>query len=175
MAEQDTKERVLEEQRNWIAMKEEVTALSLGTPEENGSMYPMLVNSLWEEYTKNRAYYIANEVAKIKGELFTMPEMSTKYGLFVDNQGTGSVYSSLITRQDWEGEDEAIISIYRLGETEGNFIDNGNGELAFTSNDGSIKGMIQISGWNGATFEVTDIIGTSPFSVGDKFEFPFVF
>lgn len=175
LADQDTKEKVLEEQRNWIAMKDEVTLLSLGTQEENGSMYPLLVNSFWEEKTKNRAYFIANKLAEIEGESFTMPEASTKYGLFVDNQGTGNVYSSLITRQGWEGEDEAIISIYRLGEIEGNFIDNGNGELAFTSDDGSIKGIIKINGWDGATFEVTETIGAVAFSVGEKVEFPFVF
>lgn len=175
LADQDTKEKVLEEQRNWIAMKDEVTLLSLGTQEENGSMYPLLVNSFWEEKTKNRAYFIANKLAEIEGESFTMPEASTKYGLFVDNQGTGNVYSSLITRQGWEGEDEAIISIYRLGEIEGNFIDNGNGELAFTSDDGSIKGIIKINGWDGATFEVTETIGAVTFSVGEKVEFPFVF
>ena len=76
--------------------------------------------------------------------------------LFVDNQGTDAVYSSLITQQSWEGEDEAIISVYRLGEIEGSFIDNGNGNLDFTSDDGSIKGTIQVNGWNGATFEVTE-------------------
>jgi len=175
LADADTKEKILKEQRNWIAMKEEVTLLSLGSYEENGSMYPLLVNSLWEEKTKNRAYFIANELAMIAGESFTMPETSTKYGLFVDNQGTGSVYSALLTKQGWEGEDEAIISIYRQGEIEGSFIDNGNGELAFTSDDGSIKGMIKINGWDGATFEVTEIIGEGPFSVGEKFEFPFAF
>ena len=175
LANQDTKEMVLEEQRNWIAMKEEVTLMSLGSQEENGSMYPMLVNSLWEEKTKNRAYFIANELAQIEGESFAMPEASTKYGLFVDNQGTDAVYSSLITQQSWEGEDEAIISVYRLGEIEGSFIDNGNGNLDFTSDDGSIKGTIQINGWNGATFEVTETIGAVPFSVGEKFEFPFAF
>ena len=175
LANQDTKEMVLEEQRNWIAMKEEVTLMSLGSQEENGSMYPMLVNSLWEEKTKNRAYFIANELAQIEGESFAMPEASTKYGLFVDNQGTDAVYSSLITQQSWEGEDEAIISVYRLGGIEGSFIDNGNGNLDFTSDDGSIKGTIQINGWNGATFEVTETIGAVPFSVGEKFEFPFAF
>ena len=85
--------------------------------------------------------------------------------LFVDNQGTDAVYSSLITQQSWEGEDEAIISVYRLGEIEGSFIDNGNGNLDFTSDDGSIKGTIQINGWNGATFEVTETIGAVPFDV----------
>ena len=42
LANQDTKEMVLEEQRNWIAMKEEVTLMSLGSQEKNDSMYPML-------------------------------------------------------------------------------------------------------------------------------------
>lgn len=175
LADQDTKEKVLEEQRNWIAMKEEVTLLILGAPEENGSMYPMLVNSLWEEKTKNRAYFIANELAKIKGEAFTMPDTSTKYGLFVDDQGTGTVYSSLLTQQNWEEKDEAIISVYRRGKIEGSFIDNGNGKLDFTSDDGNIKGTIQINGWDGATFEITEIKGAVPFSAGEKMEFPFVF
>ena len=169
------KEKILAEQRNWIAMKEEVTLLDIGSYEENGSMYPLLWNSYLEEITKNRAYVIANELAKIKGESFVMPEKSAKYGLFVDNQGTGSVYSSLITRQGLEGEDEALISIYREGETKGTFVDNGNGELAFTSDDGSVKGIIKINGWDGAGFKVTETSGETVFSAGEEVKFPFVF
>ena len=138
-------------------------------------MYPLLQNSYLEEITKNRAYVIANELAKIKGESFVMPEKSAKYGLFVDNQGTGSVYSSLITRQNWEGKDEAVISIYRQGEMEGSFVDNGNGELEFSSEDGSVKGIIQINGWDGASFEVTETSNPDAFPVGQKTEFPFAF
>ena len=104
-----------------------------------------------------------------------MPEVSAKYGTFVDNQGTGDIYSSLLTRQNWEGKDEAVISIYRQGEMEGSFVDHGNGELSFTSEDGSVKGMIKIDGWNGASFKVTEIYGEFPFSVGEEFEFPFAF
>ncbi len=174
-ADQQTKEKILGEQRNWIAMKEEVTLLNIGSSEENGSMYPLLLNTFLEEITKNRAYVLANELAEIKGESFVMPELSAKYGLFVDNQGTGSVYSSLIARQSWEGDDEAIISIYRQGETKGTFVDHGNGELAFTSNDGSVKGIIKISGWDGASFKVTETSGESVFSVGEEVKFPFVF
>lgn len=174
-ADQQTKENILAEQRNWIAMKEEVTLLNLGSREENGSMYPLLQNSFWEEITKNRAYVLANELAKIKGESFVMPEKSAKYGLFVDNQGTGNVYSSLLTRQGWEGENEAIISIYRQGETEGTFVYNGNGELAFTSDDGRVKGIIKINGWDGASFKVTETSGESVFSVGEEVKFPFAF
>jgi len=156
-------------------MKEEVTLLNLGSAEENGSMYPLLQNSFLEEITKHRAYVLANELAKIKGESFSMPEVSAKYGLFVDNQGTGDVYSFLITRQGWEGNDEAIISIYRQGETEGTFVGNENEELTFTSNDGSVKGIIKINGWDGASFEVTETSGESAFTVGETFNFPFVF
>ena len=175
LADKQIKEKLLAEQRNWIAMKEEVTLLNLGTREENGSMYPLLQNSFLEEITKNRAYILANELAKITGESFVMPEISEKYGLFVDNQGTGSVYSSLITRQNWEGDDEAILSIYRLGEAEGTFVDEGNGELVFTSDDGSVKGIIKINGWDGASFKVTEVSEESIFSVGEEFEFPFAF
>ena len=175
LADQQTKEKFLTEQRNWIAMKEEVILMSLGTREENGSMYLLLQNTFLEEITKNRAYILANELAKITGESFVMPEISEKYGLFVDNQGTGSVYSYLITREGWEGNEEAIISIYRQGETEGTFVDNGNGELAFTSDDESVKGIIKINGWDGASFKVTETSEESVFSVGEEFEFPFVF
>ncbi len=175
-ADPQTKEKILAEQRNWIAMKEEVTLLSLGTREENGSMYPLLVNSFLEEITRNRAYILANELARIKGESFVMPEISEKYGLFVDNQGTGSVYSSLITRTGWEGEEEALISIYRQGGLQGSFVDNGNGELDFTSDDGSVKGIIQINGWDGASFKVTETSEEAAiFSAGEEFEFPFAF
>ena len=174
-ADQQTKEKLLEEQRNWIAMKEEVTLLNLGSSEESGSIYPLLQNSFLEEITRNRAYVLANELAKIKGESFVMPEKSAKYGLFVDNQGTGSVYSFLNTQQGWEGEDEASISIYRQGGTQGTFVDNGNGELTFTSDDGSIKGIIKINGWDGASFKVTEISGESAFSVGEEVRFPFAF
>lgn len=172
-ADPQTKETVLASQRNWIDMKEEVTLLNIGSREENGSMYPLLFNSFLEEITQNRAYVLANELAKVRGEAFIMPEKSAKYGTFADNQETGCVYSSLLTRQGLSGADEAIIGIYRLGEISGTFTDNGNGELAFTSEDESVKGIIQINGWDGARFTVTETSGESIFSVGEEFEFPF--
>ncbi len=175
-ADQQTKDKMLEEQRNWVAMKEEVLLLSIGPREEGGSVYPVLQNFFLEEITKNRAYVLANELAKIKGEFFVMPEKSTKYGYFVDNQGTENVYSALITQQGRVGQrDEVIISIYRRGEIEGIFVDNGNGELEFTSDDESIKGIIKIDGWDGASFKITEISGDSVFSIGEEFRFPFVF
>lgn len=174
-ADAQTKEKVLAEQRSWNSMKEEVAQESLGSSEENGSMYSLLVNFFLEEITKNRAYGLANELAKVKGEAFEMPERSTKYGVFVDNQGTGSVYSLLCTQQGVNGSDEAVISIYRQGELKGSFVDNGNGELEFSSEDGSVKGIIQINGWDGASFEVTETSNPDTFPVGQKTEFPFAF
>ena len=176
-ADQQTKENILADQRNWNDMKEEAVFENIGLSEENGSMYPLLENSFLEEITRNRAYVLANELAKIKGESFFMPEKPAKYGFFVDNQGTGSIYSSLITRQGVSGDDEAVISIYRLGEIKGVFADNGNGELSFTSNDADtriVKGIIKINGWNGASFTVIEA-PEGFLSVGEEFDFPFAF
>lgn len=175
LADPQTKEKLLADQRNWIGMKEEATLENIGFAEENGSMYPLLVNSFMEEITRNRAYILANELAKITGEAFVMPERSARYGYFVDNQETGSVYSSLIIRPGMEESDEAVMSIYRLGTIKGSFVDNGNGELAFTSDNGCVKGTIRINGWDGADFTVTEITGESYLFVGEEFHFPFVF
>lgn len=174
-ADQQASQKILAEQENWAVLKDKVTELAVGTMEENGSMYPLLVNSFMEEITKNRAYLLASELAGLKGEAFDMPESSQKYGLFVDNQETDDIYSSLVTRQGIDGSDESVISIYRQGETEGTFVDNGNGKLEFTSNDGSVKGIIEIHGWDGATFEVTEVSEASPFSVGQIVHFPLAF
>ncbi len=59
---------------------------------------------------------IEEMIEKYTGESFVMPEISAKYGLFIDNQGTGNVYNSLITQQNLEGDDEAIISIHYGGD-----------------------------------------------------------
>ena len=50
-------------------MKEEATFLSIGSSEENGSMYPLLQNSFLEEITKNRAYILAEKLAEVKGDV----------------------------------------------------------------------------------------------------------
>ena len=174
-ADAQTKEQLLSEQRNWVSMKEEVTLEYISSREEGGSMYPVLQYGFWEEITRNRVYVLANELAKIKGESFNLPEKTTKYGICVDNEGTGSVYGSLITRQSWEGADEAIISIYRTGTIEGTFEDNGNGKLAFTSYDEIIKGIITLKGWDGASFEVTEVKGDSVISAGETYDFSFAY
>lgn len=176
LADEETKQRVLADQRNWIDMTEEVVVADLGPREEGGSIYPLERSTYLEEATEYRCYVIANELAKLKGEEFTMPERSTKYGTFVDNQGTGSVYGILITRPGWEkGSEEAIISAYRVGEVTGSFVDNGDGTLLFTSDDESVKGIITIDWQNGATFKVTEVTGDSIFNTDEIYEFPFVF
>ncbi|MBR4731842.1 MAG: DUF1311 domain-containing protein [Lachnospiraceae bacterium] len=174
-ADAQTKEELLADQRNWVSMKEEVTLENIGSSEENGSMYPVLQYGFWEEITRNRVYVLANALAKIKGESFAMPERNAKYGTYVDNEGTGSVYSSLITRKGWEGDDEAIIALYRTGVIEGSFEDQGNGKLAFTSYDGKVKGTIALKGWDGASFEVTEASDDAIVSAGEKYDFNFVY
>ena len=174
-ADAEAHERLLAEQNDWEAMREEATIMSIGAPEEGGSFYPVSQFSLWAEMTKARSYRLANELAGLRGEVFTMPEGPAKYGIFLDNQGTGSVYSSLIVRESWEGDDEAVVSVYRLGVLEGTISENGDGEYVFSAYDESVKGVITVKGWDGASFEVTEIAGASPFSAGESFSFPLAF
>ena len=174
-ADAQTKDELLADQRNWVSMKEEVTLENIGSSEENGSMYPVLQYGFWEEITRNRVYVLANALAKIKGESFAMPERNAKYGTYVNNEGTGSVYDSLITRKSWEGEDEALIALYRTGVIEGTFVDQGNGKLAFTSYDEKVKGTILLKGWDGASFEVTEASDDAIVNVGAKYEFNFAY
>ena len=174
LADQKTKESVLAEQRNWVAMKEEATLLSIGSSEENGSIYPLLQNSFLEEITKNRACVLASKLAGIKGEDFMLPDRSNKYGLFVDNQGTGNVYSALVTREGLNGENEAVISVYRTGETRGTFT------IMEMENWPSHRMMEMygesfiLTGGRGK-FHVTEVTGNSAFTVGEELEFPFAF
>lgn len=172
-ASKDVKERILSEQRNWISMKNEITIENIGAPENSGSIYPLLQNNFLSDITHNRCLILARELAMIKQENFVMPDRSI-YGTFVDNQGTGSVYGSLITRKNMEDDNEAVISIYRLTTVEGTFIEKENGDLAFTSYEENVKGTIKIFGWEKAVFEVTEC-KDSPFNVGDSFTFDFAF
>lgn len=171
-ADSKTKERILAEQRQWNAMKEELLVSEIGTREESGTIYPVLYMGTMEQYTENRCHILANELAKIKGESYKMPER-WKYSAYVDNQGTDSIYSYVYTSVGMEGDEHAVISLYRIGELEGTYTDKGNGELEFVSSNG-IKGYIHFNGWEGASFEVTESDG-SLLSVGEVFEFPFAF
>lgn len=170
-ADEETKKSLLGSQRNWIAMKEEIILENIGSEEDSGSIYTLLKNNLLSEITSNRCYILANELAKIKNENFTMPKRPV-YCTYVDNQGTSNVYSSLITRKNIENDDEAIISIHRLGKTEGTFISSDDGSLTYTSYDENVKGIIQIDGWNKATFEIVES-KDSPFVAGETYTFDF--
>ena len=172
-ADKEKKQYLLDEQRKWIAMKEEVIRENIGSAEDGGSIYPMLHNELLAEITYNRCCVLAREFALIKHEDFVMPTRS-KYGTFVDNQGTKSVYSSIVTKKNMENDDEAKISIHKLGTTEGTFTEQNNGDLEYVSYDENVKGIIQIYGWEKAIFEVTES-KDSPFKTGEKFTFDFAF
>ncbi|MCR4628622.1 MAG: DUF1311 domain-containing protein [Clostridium sp.] len=166
-------DRVLKEQRNWNAMKKEAVILNIGPAEDGGSMYPMLESGYLKGITENRVYLLAEELAAVRNEKFTMPEKDI-YGTYVDNQGTGEIYSSLVLRQGWENDNEALISIHRTGSLCGTFSERGKGTLAFVSDDKKTEGIITIDGWKGASFEVTKAEAGNGFQPGDRFRFEFV-
>ncbi len=166
-----TKERLLSAQRNWNSMKEDVIISEIGPREESGTIYPLSYNNCMGSLTYNRDVILASELAKIKGESFTMPERAL-YNTYVDTQGTSEIYSTMVITQSMEGDDIVKLALYREKDIEGSFTKKGNGELEFTDDTGSIKGIIKY-GWDGATFEVTqgdDIIAT-----GEKHVFDMAF
>ena len=171
----DQQTEALAERESWTAMREEAALLSVGSSEENGSMYPLLRNSFLEEATRDRAYLLAAGLAEEQSQPFDLPERSEKYGLFAGGQGIDGMDRYLLTRQGWEGADEAAIFLPGRDELNGTFADGGNSELAFTADDGSVKGVIRIDGWDGARFEVTEAADGSPFSAGETAEFLIVF
>ena len=64
--------------------------------------------------------------------------------------------------------------MYRIGELNGSVEKSGTDSLSFVSEDDVVKGTITY-GWDGATFEVTDVNGDAIVSVGEVYEFSFVF
>ena len=170
---EQTKEKVLADQRNWNSMKESAALEALGPAEEGGSIYPVLYYDLLENSTKTRCYFIAKEFAAFKGVDFAMPTKGVT-GMYIDNQGTGEIYGSLYVSESWESGYDCKVSIYRIGELEGSVEEAGDGKLSFASYDDNVKGTITY-GWDGATFEVTEVNGDAIVSVGDVYEFTFVF
>lgn len=167
-----TKDEFLAEQRKWIAIKDVAVEVILGPREDGGTIYPMTANIVLLEGTQRRCYYLADALASYTGQAYDMPEKSLQ-GLYVDTQGTSDIYSSLSVQLVWEIE--ANITLYRLGTFHGTIEDDdGAGHALFVSDDGNIKGNITY-GWDGAKFEVTDVTGDSFLTVGEVYEFPFVF
>ncbi len=169
----DKREELLTDQKNWNSMKDEVMANNIGGSEDNGSTYPVLESGFMENITQNRCNILANEIAKSRNENFKMPERSI-YGTFVDNQGTGRMCSSLITREGKGDDNEAIISIHQMALLDGTFKDKGDGELEFIGNRNNIKGIIKINGWDEATLEITQS-NDEIYNVGLNYTFDFAF
>ena len=166
----DVKESILEQQRNWISLKEKVVEESISDYKE-GSMYPMLYNEQMADVTRTRVYQLADAFAKEKGEDFTLPKRDI-CGTYIDSEGTDSVYSSLSIRQGMENDLEAVISIYREGEAEGTIEKDGD-TLVFRCEDYGMEANITY-GWDGAVMEVTKA-DDGPFEKGGVYEFPMVF
>lgn len=68
----ETKAKVLDEQRAWIKRKEE-NIRGAGAAAFGGSLQPQLENSTAEEMTRARAYILAGYLADVRNEPFTIP------------------------------------------------------------------------------------------------------
>ncbi len=167
----DTKEEVLSNLRVWNANKENIIIDTIGKKEDGGSIYSLLYNELMESMVRKKVYELADVYANDLGESYEKPECPV-LGTYVDHQGSTDIYSSLMIRNGWEGDTEAIISLYRLAMLKGHVTREGN-ILHYTDNDFNLTGTITY-GWDGAIFAVE----TSDFdnvNAGDIFTFDTVY
>ena len=151
------KEKLLNDQKNWSILKDEVVSNYISEGKDGKEADKQLASEYLETVTKNRCIILAKAIADSReDEEFEMPERSV-YGTFADSQDNADMLSSfLITRKADDGTNVALISIHQMALLEGTFKDKGNGELEFIGNRNNIKGTIKLDGWEGATLEITN-------------------
>ena len=166
----DTMEDLLAEQRRWVSNKEHVAEEAV-SEYEGGSIQPMLYTVEMTTVTRNRVYQLAFIFASAKGESFDMPKRP-EIGNYIEDHGTGDIYSSLMIKIGLEGTKRASMMVYKLGSAEGTIKKDGD-TLLFQCSEYGMKARITYS-WDGATFEVLSA-KEGPFHKGDIFEFPTAF
>ena len=166
-----TKDEILARQRVWVAMKDDA-ADHLSAIYEGGSIQPMIYNEEMADLTRRRAYVLADEFAKYRGEKFTMPTRDNT-GYFVDTQGTTEEYSSMTLAPGMEGDSLIItVSLYRVGELTGYGEATSEG-ISFVSDDGNVQATIKID-FDSASFTV-DEASDSIVNAGEAFDFDLAF
>ncbi|MBQ2609982.1 MAG: hypothetical protein II586_06455 [Butyrivibrio sp.] len=167
------REKLLEDQRSWNAIKEEVMKKSIGEDKNGEVLDSKLVSEFMENTTRSRCLVLAYELAQSNDEEFKFPERSV-YGTFVDMQDSDTIGSILVTRKGADGSNEAVFSIHQMAVLEGTFKDKGDGELEFTGKSSNVKGIIKINGWKDATLEITQS-NDKIYNAGLSYTFDFAF
>ena len=165
-----TKNRVLNNLRKWNAMKDK--AATLGNPREveGGSMYSLVYAMERSDFTRNKAYYLANEYANSLNQSFEMPEYD-ECKTFVNDKGTKKIREYLAIYKDMEKENRINLLIDDI-QFEGTYQKKDN-KLSFVSDDGSLSGTVEYTR-DSATFVVQTSTNNSV-SIGKKYEFDFAF
>ncbi|MCR5716776.1 MAG: hypothetical protein K6G23_08025 [Lachnospiraceae bacterium] len=162
-----TKAPILGDLQKWEEMKEEAVVLAIGTQEDGGSIYPMEYQMQLESMTRKKAYSIAYAYATAIGEAFTLPQCPM-YGVYVNDEGTSEIYDSLAIVENYAGEAQATIRLYKFADVEGS-ITMEDDHLVFRSYDGNMTGTITYNR-NSAQLIVTSC-SLCIHTVGDTYDF----
>ncbi len=159
-----------EEERSWIASKEEKVQGEVSLHEGLAEYYAAMIEARkGAELTRERVYELAAALGEKSGQSVTKPPRDANAGYYVDDYDTDSVYSELYLEEAGEGAYDVEIGIYRLTTLTGTARAEGDGYL-FESAEPVVKGEISI-GEEGAAFTVTE----SEFTYmvpGETFSFP---
>lgn len=159
-----------EEERSWIASKEEKVQGEVSLHEGLAEYYAAMIEARkGAELTRERVYELAAALGEKSGQSVTKPPRDANAGYYVDDYDTDSVYSELYLEEAGEGTYDVEIGIYRLTTLTGTARAEGDGYL-FESTEPVVKGEISI-GEEGAVFTVTESEFTY-MAPGETFSFP---
>lgn len=159
--------KLTEEENEWIVYKE-TEAEAAGSAYTGGSIQTLIVYQKQAELTRERVYELA-EYFGVEMEQPIHNSTEEDYsGLYVDTQGTSSVYSEIELVALEDGTYETTIGLYRITTMEGIARTDGD-VLCFEDENIQVKGEIRIED-NSATLTITES-GFEYLHPGDVFEF----
>ncbi len=168
----EEKETVLEWQRAYAEMYEDMATLAISTYAD-GSISGLLYMDKLAYFSENRAYLLADVLAEAIGEDFTLPERDI-YGCYATSEDNKTILNYFYVEEGMEADSYyATLNVDGVGTVEGE-ISEANGVISFAGLQYDISGQLT-EGWDGATFTVTEVNGDFPFAVGDEYRFDLVF
>lgn len=167
-ADNDLKNKVLAEQREWINEKK-LAAKAAGKKYDGGSLQTMVEIKKEASLTRLRCYDLATYLGNIIGQTVTIPIPNID-GFYADTQGTMEAYSDLTIQRASDGFYEIEIGLYRLTTLSG-YATLENDVLKFVdeSMNLNIKGDIIVED-ESATFTITESDWEN-LNIGDSYYF----
>lgn len=112
----EAKEQILEEQREWIKLKEK-NVKSAGEEVMGGSLQPQLENTVAKSMTRARVYVLAGYLAELKGETFVIFD-DIKASLDAENPTVDKTFEHFAGLWPVFDSEESVLAIQRYEDSD---------------------------------------------------------